>query len=141
MQLTERGCPTLADTLRPVRASLVRPATLVVTGSLALWLSTKVQVPFYPIPMTMQTLVVLILGMVYGWRLADMTLLVYLAEGANGLPVFAGTPEKRIGVAYMLGGTGGYLLGFLLAACLCGWLAERGWDRSDPLKDGHLTFV
>ena len=55
---------------------------------------------------------------------------LYLAAGALGLPVFAGTPEKGIGLVYMLGGTGGYLLGFLLAAAACGWLAERGWDRN-----------
>jgi biotin transport system substrate-specific component len=67
--------------------------------------------------------------MAYGWRLGGATLLLYLAEGAMGLPVFAGTPEKGIGLAYMLGGTGGYLIGFVLAAALCGWLAERGWDR------------
>jgi biotin transport system substrate-specific component len=72
---------------------------------------------------------VLALGMAYGWRLGGATLLLYLAEGAMGLPVFAGTPEKGIGVAYMLSGTGGYLIGFVLAAALCGWLAERGWDR------------
>ena len=86
--------------------------------------------PFYPVPMTLQTLAVLGLGMAYGWRLAFATLLLYLAQGAFGLPVFAGTPEKGIGLAYMMGPTGGYLLGFLLAATLCGWLAERGWDRN-----------
>jgi biotin transport system substrate-specific component len=80
--------------------------------------------------MTMQTFVVLTLAMAYGWRLGGATLLLYMAEGAVGLPVFAGTPEKGIGLAYMLGGTGGYLIGFVLAAALCGWLAERGWDRN-----------
>ena len=86
--------------------------------------------PFYPVPQTMQTLVVLMLGMAYGWRLGAATVLLYLAEGAAGLPVFAGTPEKGIGLAYMAGPTGGYLLGFVLAAGLTGWLAERGWDRN-----------
>ncbi|MFQ5466721.1 MAG: biotin transporter BioY, partial [Kiloniellaceae bacterium] len=66
----------------------------------------------------------------YGWRLGAATLLLYLAEGALGLPVFAGAPEKGIGLAYMAGPTGGYLVGFVLAAAACGWLAERGWDRS-----------
>jgi biotin transport system substrate-specific component len=87
-------------------------------------------VPFYPVPMTMQTMAVLVLGMAYGWRLGGATVVLYLAEGALGLPVFAGTPEKGIGIAYMLGSTGGYLLGFALAASACGWLAERGWDRN-----------
>ncbi len=80
--------------------------------------------------MTMQTFVILSLGMAYGWRLAGATVLLYLFEGAVGLPVFAGTPEKGIGLAYMLGGTGGYLVGFVLATVACGWLAERGWDRN-----------
>ena len=67
------------------------------------------------------------LGMALGWRLAGATLFLYLAEGALGLPVFAGTPEKGVGLAYMLGSTGGYLFGFIIAAMVCGWLAERGW--------------
>ena len=123
--------PTLAATLWPVAENtrLLRPAVLAVAGTLLLAISAKIQVPFYPVPMTMQTFVVLVLGMAYGWRLGVATLLLYLAEGAVGLPVFAGTPEKGIGIAYMMGGTGGYLLGFLLAAGACGWLAERGWDR------------
>jgi biotin transport system substrate-specific component len=92
--------------------------------------SAKLQVPFYPVPMTMQSLVVLLLGMAFGWRLGAATVLLYLLEGAFGLPVFAGTPEKGIGIAYMMGPTGGYLIGFVAAAALTGWLAERGWDRS-----------
>ncbi|MCP5111397.1 MAG: biotin transporter BioY [bacterium] len=108
----------------------LRWVLLVVAGSALLTLSAKVQIPFYPVPMTMQTLVVLMIGTAYGWRLGATTVLVYLAQGAAGLPVFAGTPEKGIGLAYMMGGTGGYLLGFVLAAAVCGWLAERGWDRN-----------
>ena len=97
---------------------------------MALWISAKIQVPFYPVPITMQTFVVLMAGMAFGWRLGAATILLYLAEGALGLPVFAGTPEKGIGLAYMAGPTGGYLLGFVLAAALVGWLAERGFDRN-----------
>ncbi|MCR4377382.1 MAG: biotin transporter BioY [Rhodospirillales bacterium] len=108
----------------------IRNVVLAVVGTLLLTLSAKVQVPFYPVPMTMQTFVVLMLGMAYGWRLGGATLALYLAEGAIGLPVFAGTPEKGIGLAYMMGGTGGYLLGYLLAAAIIGWLAEKGWDRT-----------
>ena len=123
--------PTLAATLWPVatRGRLLRGLVLVVIGTLLLTLSAKIKVPFYPVPLTFQTLVVLTLGMAYGWRLAVSTLAVYLLTGSLGLPVFAGTPEKGIGLAYMMGPTGGYLLGFILAAALCGWLAERGWDR------------
>lgn len=93
-------------------------------------ISAKINVPFYPVPMTMQTFVVLSIGMAYGWRLGGATLLLYLAEGAMGLPVFAGTPEKGIGLAYMMGPTGGYLIGFVLAATIVGYLGERGWDRN-----------
>ncbi|WMS42466.1 biotin transporter BioY [Acuticoccus sp. MNP-M23] len=108
---------------------LVRNITLAIVGSLALWLSAKIHVPFYPVPMTMQTFAVLVIGMAYGWRLGGATVLLYLAEGASGLPVFSGTPERGIGFAYMVGPTGGYLLGFVLAAVVTGFLAERQWDR------------
>ena len=123
--------PTLVSVLWPSRTAnnILRNVILALAGTALLTLSAKIQVPFYPVPMTMQTFMVLALGMAYGWRLGGATLLLYLAEGAMGLPVFAGTPEKGIGVAYMLSGTGGYLIGFVLAAALCGWLAERGWDR------------
>lgn len=123
--------PTLADVLLPSKSnSIITKIILATVGSLALWLSAKIQIPFYPVPMTMQTFVVLVIGMVYGWKLGGATILLYLAEGAMGLPVFAGTPEKGIGLAYMLGGTGGYLVGFVLAAMACGFLAERNWDKN-----------
>jgi len=124
--------PTLAGTLWPTGKAnaLLRGMVLAVAGTALLTISAKIQIPFYPVPMTLQTFVVLALGMAYGWRLGGATLLLYLAEGAAGLPVFAGTPEKGIGLAYMLGSTGGYLAGFVLAAAVCGWLAERGWDRN-----------
>lgn len=120
---------TLLDTIWRDR-SLSRNIALMIAGSLLLTVSAKVQVPFYPVPMTMQTLVVMLLGFAFGWRLAGATVLFYLAQGAMGLPVFAGTPEKGLGIAYMVGPTGGYLLGFFLSALLCGFLAERGWDRT-----------
>lgn len=113
--------------------SLLQKAAVVFAGSLLLWASAKVQLPFYPVPLTMQTFAVLAIGAALGWRLGLATVLLYLAEGAAGLPVFAGTPEKGIGLAYMMGPTGGYLLGYLPAAAVCGWLAERGWDRNVAL--------
>ena len=106
--------------------ALWSPAAGSVIGSILLTISAKIQVPFWPVPMTMQTFVVLVLGVAYGWRLAGATVLLYLAQGALGLPVFAGGG----GLAYMAGPTGGYLVGFLLAAVAVGWLAERGWARS-----------
>lgn len=98
-------------------------------GSLLLTLSAKVSVPFYPVPMTFQTLVVIGLGLAFGPRLALAAVLSYLAQGAAGLPVFAGTPEKGLGLAYMTGPTGGYLVGFVLAAWTAGKLGENGRAR------------
>jgi biotin transport system substrate-specific component len=121
----------LIDTLWPSRgaaASLrgLRLTVLIAAGTALMALSAKVQVPMWPVPMTMQTFAVLVIGMAYGWRLGGVTLLAYLAEGAAGLPVFA----SGAGVAYLYGPTGGYLVGFVVAAMLVGWLGERGWDRS-----------
>ncbi len=115
---------------RPVHPANMRASVLVVVGVLLLTLSAKIQVPLWPIPMTMQTLVVLTIGLTYGRVLALITLLAYLFAGALGLPVFAGTPERGIGVLYMVGSTGGFLLGFLAATFLMGFLAERGYDRT-----------
>ena len=102
--------------------------------------SSKIQVPMVPVPMTMQTLVILVIGMAGGWRLGGLTVLLFLAEGAVGLPVFAGTPEKGLGLSYMVGTTGGYLLGFLLAALIVGLLAEIGWDRNIPLAAAAMLI-
>jgi len=123
---------TLIETLWPAAnaQTWMRNALLALGGSVLLTLSAKISVPFYPVPMTMQTLAVLIIGSAFGWRLGAATVLFYLAQGAMGLPVFAGTPEKGIGLAYMVGPTGGYLLGFVAGAALVGWLAERGWSGS-----------
>ncbi len=124
--------PTIADLVWPLGKSLkiTRYLVLTIAGSLLIAISSKIQIPFYPIPMTMQTFVILGLSMAYGWRLAGATLMLYLLEGALGLPVFAGTPEKGVGLVYMMGSTGGYLLGFLVAAVTCGWLGEKNWGRN-----------
>ncbi len=111
-------------------ARWARFAVLAFAGTLLLTLSARAQIPFYPVPLTLQTLVVLVLGAAYGGRLAAATVALYLIEGALGLPVFAGTPEKGIGLAYIMGPTGGFLVGFLFAAAFVGFCAERGWDRS-----------
>ncbi len=120
--------PVLADVLWE-KPGWMRPLILALAGAGLLTLSAKLQIPFYPVPMTMQTFVVLGLGMIYGWKLGAFTVIAYMALGAFGLPVFAGTPEKGLGFAYMVGPTGGYLLGFVLAAATTGYLAEKGWDR------------
>lgn len=137
---TAGNFPTLVDEILSDRRTLLRNVALAVAGSIALWISAKVQVPFYPVPMTLQTLVVLIIGMAYGWKLGAATVALYLMQGAMGLPVFAGTPEKGIGLAYMIGPTGGYLVGFLLAAAAVGYLANRGWDRN-VFTTGLAMFI
>lgn len=131
MTTAQHAHPTLAAAIWPTgRVSpVLRWLLLMAGGLIALWVSAKIHVPFWPVPMTMQSFVVLVIGAAYGWRLGGATLLLYLAEGAVGLPVFSGTPERGIGLAYMAGPTGGYLVGFVLAAVAVGWLAERGWDR------------
>jgi biotin transport system substrate-specific component len=123
---------TLAETVWPAQdgQTLARGVILAVVGSMILTLSAKVNVPFYPVPLSMQTFAVLVIGAAYGWKLAVATVLLYLAEGALGLPVFANTPERGVGLVYMFGPTGGYLIGFVVAAGLIGWLCERGWDRT-----------
>lgn len=121
---------TLIDRLWATDQTMLRNILLAVAGSIALWISAKINVPFYPVPMTMQTFMVLVIGMAFGWRLGAATVLLYLVQGSLGLPVFAGTPEKGIGLAYMAGPTGGYLAGFVVSAAVVGWLGERGWDRN-----------
>lgn len=105
----------------------VRAIVLVALGTALMALSAKVNLPLPYVPMTLQTLVVLTLGAAYGWRLGSATMIAYLAEGALGLPVFAGPVG---GIAPLVGPTAGYLYGFVAAAFITGWLAERGWDRN-----------
>jgi len=108
------------------KLSLLAMALLVVGGSIALTISAHVKIPFYPVPVTMQTLVVLLIGMSYGPRLGAITIAAYLAQGAMGLPVFA----SGAGLLYMAGPTGGYLAGFLAASIVMGALAQRGWGKT-----------
>jgi biotin transport system substrate-specific component len=109
---------TLSLAARP--ASLARSLALGALGVVLLTLSAKAKVPFWPVPMTLQTLVVLAYGAALGERIAVGAVLAYLAVGAVGFPVFAGTPEHGVGLAYMVGPTGGYLVGFLVAAWVVG---------------------
>ena len=119
--------PTLAETLWAGSAgSHLQKAALVLAGTVLLALSAHIKVPFWPVPMTMQTFVVLMIGAAFGARLAGATVLAYLIEGAFGLPVFA----TGAGLGYMAGPTAGYLAGFLVAATLVGGLADRGHGRS-----------
>ena len=102
-------------------AKLVKIASITILGTLLLTISAKVKIPFYPVPMTMQTFVVLFLGMAFGYKIGLLTVSLYLLEGIYGLPVFAGTPEKGIGFTYFMGPTMGYLIGFLVAVFFAGF--------------------
>lgn len=126
----ERGI-TLADFLVPIRVgertpSWVRHAVLVVVGALFVALCAQVVIPTQPVPFTGQTFGVLLVGGALGFRRGLLALLLYLAIGSFGLPVFA---QGKAGLAIVQGATGGYLIGFVLAAAIVGRLAELGWDR------------
>jgi len=137
----------LAALLWPQRADgssgVLRSVILVALGTALLTLSAKVNLPLPYVPMTLQTLAVLVIGAAYGWRLGSATVIAYLAEGALGWPVFAGPVG---GLAPLLGPTAGYLFGFVAAAFTTGWLSERGWDRSVPrlflaMGLGHILIL
>ncbi len=98
--------------------SLIKSLFLAILGTIILAASAKIKIPFWPVPMTMQTFVVLLLGVIYGWKLGLFTVSLYLLEGIAGIPVFAGTPEKGVGLVYFTGPTMGYLIGFLIAVFL-----------------------
>tara|TARA_Y100001935_G_C17281462_1_gene497721 strand:+ start:427 stop:996 length:570 start_codon:yes stop_codon:yes gene_type:complete len=107
-------------------SKLLSSILLVVVGSILLTISAKISVPFYPVPMTLQTLIVLFIGLTYGRILAPMAVSLYLFQGMIGLPVFA----SGGGLAYLLGPTGGYLIGFLASAIILSQLSNIGWNRN-----------
>ncbi len=117
---------TLVDALLPQHRSLLLDAVLVVVFSAFVALTAQVSLPLLPVPLTLQTLGVLFTGAVLGSKRGTLALLLYVAEGAIGLPVFAGGLS---GIGVLIGPTGGYLVGFIVAAGIVGLLAERGWDR------------
>ena len=104
------------------QSKLIKKIFIVLIGTMLLAVSAKIKIPFYPVPMTMQTLVVLIVGIGFGWKVGVATISLYLFEGIIGLPVFAGTPEKGVGLVYFTGPTMGYLLGFIPAVFFSGLL-------------------
>ena len=101
---------------------LIKSIFAIIVGSIALTISAKIKIPFYPVPMTMQTFVVVLIGITLGWKLGLATIFAYLFEGIIGLPVFAGTPEKGLGISYMIGPTGGYLVGFIFSVFIAGFV-------------------
>ena len=100
-------------------------------GSIVLAISSKVKIPFYPVPMTMQTFVVLFLGISFGYKIGLATVSLYLIEGIVGLPVFSNSPEKGVGIIYFTGPTMGYLIGFLPAVFLTGYLKLDDWTKKE----------
>ena len=117
---------TPSSNLTSYNISLFKKLVLLFAGVAVLAISAHIKVPFYPVPITMQTLVVMLIGFTYGIRLGSSTVLVYLALGAIGAPVFAG----GAGLTYMSGPTGGYLFGFLVAVYLIGYFTEQGYGRT-----------
>jgi len=131
---TTTRTPVLTDLLGASEGAALRlrQAVLVVLGVAALAIAAKIRVPMWPspVPITLGTFAVLTIGAAYGARLGLVTILAYMAIGALGFDVFANSSAEKNGLAYMLGGTGGYLLGFVLATGFLGFAARRGWDRS-----------
>jgi biotin transport system substrate-specific component len=121
------------------QSKIMKNVFIALLGTILLAISSKIKIPFYPVPMTMQTLVVLILGITLGWRLGVATIALYLFEGIIGLPVFSGSPEKGVGIIYFTGPTMGYLIGFLFTVYFAGffnfnknilWLGILiGWEK------------
>jgi biotin transport system substrate-specific component len=137
----EQGSATLVQlaTRRTRAGSRVSPrlrdALLIVAFSIFIAVSAQISIPLPLVPLTGQDLAVLLTGAALGWRLGGLSVLAYLGEGMAGLPVFANgasawIPSQVPGTPYILGTTGGYLVGFVAAAVVVGWLAERGWDRT-----------
>ncbi|WP_299657248.1 biotin transporter BioY [uncultured Tateyamaria sp.] len=122
----------LSDTLGATEGTALRikQAVLVVLGIALLAVAAKIKVPMWPVPITMGTFAVLTIGAAYGARLGLVTILGYMIIGALGFDVFASSSAEAYGVTYMMGGTGGYLVGYVLATVALGALAQRGWDRS-----------
>ena len=101
---------------------IIKLTLLAIVGSILITISAKIKIPFYPVPMTMQTFVILLIGITCGYKIGLATVTLYLLEGIFGLPVFANSPEKGIGIAYFVGPTMGYLIGFLIAVFFTGYL-------------------
>ena len=122
----------LAEAILPLngQAMRVKQIILVIAGIAALALAAKIKIPMIPVPMTMGTFAVLSIGAAYGMRLGLATIIGYMLIGALGFDVFAGSSAEVFGMAYMMGGTGGYLVGYVLAVLALGYAARQGWDRS-----------
>tara|TARA_X000000368_G_C22978606_1_gene688813 strand:- start:242 stop:793 length:552 start_codon:yes stop_codon:yes gene_type:complete len=119
-------------------SQLVKNIFFVLIGTIILAISSKIKIPFYPVPMTMQTFVVLFIGVAFGWKFGLATVSLYLFEGIIGLPVFAGTPEKGVGLIYFTGPTMGYLIGFIVTVFLAGYFS---YDKNIIKNFIKVTFA
>ena len=126
--------PVLSELFGPSEGTALRikQVALVMFGIAAITIAAKIRIPMWPVPLTMGTFAILTIGAAYGPKLGLTTILGYLAIGALGFNVFAGSSAENAGLAYMMGGTGGYLVGYVLAAVTLGMFARAGWDRSTP---------
>lgn len=124
--------PALAEVFGPSEGTALRlkQAALVALGIALLTIAAKISIPMVPVPVTMGTFAVLTVGAAYGPRLGLVTIIGYMIIGAAGLDVFAGSSAEANGLTYMMGGTGGYLVGYILATLALGVAARQGWDRS-----------
>ena len=132
----------LSEVLAPQEGTqlLLKKAVLVMAGIAFLAIAAKIKVPMFPVPMTMGTFAVLTMGAAYGERLGLVTILGYMLIGALGFDIFAGSSAENFGLTYMMGGTGGYLVGYVLAVLALGTLARAGWDRSAPKMAGAMLL-
>ena len=108
-----------------LNTNILKTILLVFIGTILLTVSAKIKIPFYPVPMTMQTFVVLFLGISFGYKIGLATVGLYLLEGIIGFPVFSNSPEKGIGLIYFTGPTMGYLIGFLAATFISGYMSYK----------------
>ena len=108
-----------------LQSKVIKSLLIIVLGSVALTISAKIKIPFYPVPMTMQTFVVMFLGLSFGYKIGLATVSLYLFEGIIGLPVFSNSPERGIGLVYFTGPTMGYLIGFLSASYLASFINSK----------------
>ena len=126
---------SISALFRPAMLGLARKGAVILLGVTLITLCAKIRVPSWPVPMTLHTLAVMSIALAAGPRLAMATFTAYLMAGAAGLPVFSGTPERGIGLAYMVGPTGGYLLGYLVASWVSGAMAQ---GRGTPGRIGAM---
>ena len=114
------------EVVKSQNVKIIKYILIIFLGSILLTISSKIKIPFYPVPMTMQTFIVLFLGMSFGYKIGLATVSLYLVEGIIGLPVFSNSPEKGVGLVYFTGPTMGYLIGFLIATFLAGYFKFEG---------------